>query len=69
MPGCVPLSGAKGVKLKYPLLLLLCAPLILSSLTGNGEGRASAAATFTDDEKPFVLLTTVHNYGYIEPCG
>jgi len=55
--------------LKYPLLLLLCAPLILSSLTGNGEGRASAAATFTDDEKPFVLLTTVHNYGYIEPCG
>jgi len=68
MPGCVPLRGAKGVKLKYPLLLLLCAPLILSSLTGDGEGRASAAAA-TDDEKPFVLLTTVHNYGYIEPCG
>ena len=20
-------------------------------------------------EKPFVLLATVHNYGYIEPCG
>ncbi len=64
---CAPEGGAKGVKLKYPLLLLLCAPLILSSLTGDGEGRASAAAT--DDEKPFVLLTTVHNYGYIEPCG
>ncbi|MGE4615203.1 MAG: hypothetical protein AAEJ46_12790 [Planctomycetota bacterium] len=55
--------------MKYPLLLLLCAPLILSSLTGDGEGRASAAAATNDDEKPFVLLTTVHNYGYIEPCG
>lgn len=21
------------------------------------------------EEKPFVLLATVHNYGYVEPCG
>ena len=48
----------------------------------RGGLQAMPAETRTDDpassrvveadateEKPFVLLATVHNYGYVEPCG
>lgn len=66
---------AMGVTLKYPLLAMLLVPLLLSVIAGNrspSTSTASAAAGeagLPGEETPFVLLATVHNYGYIEPCG
>ena len=104
--------------MKYPLLLLICAPLLIAPLlqpappatpakalavpqnSAQSDAAQSDAAQSDaaqsepaqsepaqsepaqsdpaqsepaqgedEEEKPFLLLASVHNYGYIEPCG
>ncbi|MGE4631957.1 MAG: hypothetical protein AAEJ47_02860 [Planctomycetota bacterium] len=69
--------------MKALLLFLLAVPLLWMTAVRSGDADEKVAAATTQDanqdaieetieeatEKPFVLLATVHNYGYIEPCG
>ena len=69
--------------MKALLLFLLAVPLLWMTAVRSGDTDAKIAAATTQDENqdaieetieeatetPFVLLATVHNYGYIEPCG
>ncbi|MEE2857520.1 MAG: hypothetical protein VX949_09035 [Planctomycetota bacterium] len=69
--------------MKALLLFLLAVPLLWMTAVRSGDADAKIAAATTQDanqdaieetieeatETPFVLLATVHNYGYIEPCG
>ena len=69
--------------MKALLLFLLAVPLLWMTAVRSGDSDVKIAAATTQDENqdaieetieeatetPFVLLATVHNYGYIEPCG
>lgn len=55
---------------KSMLLLLIVLPLwIFHNPVGDSAAASSNFAGLNDGEKPFVLLATVHNFGYVEPCG
>ncbi|MGE4620239.1 MAG: hypothetical protein AAEJ04_10580 [Planctomycetota bacterium] len=56
------------MKIKALLLLVLSCPLLFSAMVSPDDG-APATPVVETSEKPFLLLATVHNYGYIEPCG
>ena len=84
--------------LKFPLILMICAPLLIAPLlqpalpatpakahavnpypaqsdsaqsdpSQSDSSQTDPAQTEDEEEKPFLLLASVHNYGYIEPCG
>ncbi|MEE2882578.1 MAG: hypothetical protein VYD70_02535 [Planctomycetota bacterium] len=57
------------MKIKMLLLLLLCCPLLFSAVGSHGDDGKQEAPADEATETPFLLLATVHNYGYIEPCG
>ena len=61
------------MKIKLLLLLLLCSPLlfsaVVSAVVSNGNVTKRVSVADEEAETPFLLLATVHNYGYIEPCG
>ena len=57
------------MKSKRLLLLLLCCPLLFSAVGSHGDDGKQEAPADEATETPFLLLATVHNYGYIEPCG
>ena len=42
---------------------------MVSAVVANGEVGKRYVVADEEAESPFLLLTTVHNYGYIEPCG
>ena len=55
---------------KSLLLLLISLPLWVHHIPESIGAFADSQEAATDsEEKPFVLLATVHNYGYVEPCG
>ena len=55
---------------KSLLLLTIALPLwIFHSPAEESAAASSRTPVHVDGEKPFVLLATVHNFGYVEPCG
>jgi len=56
---------------KSLLLLLISLPLWVLHLSVPVGLSADSDEPSIDDaeERPFVLLAMVHNYGYVEPCG
>ena len=75
------LDRAVGITMKMKALLLffLAGPLLLITAASWGDPDEKTVAATTQDatdetieeatETPFLLLATVHNFGYIEPCG
>ena len=79
------LDRAMGITMTMKALLLffLAGPLLLITAASWGDPDEKAVAATTQDaiqdatdeiieeatETPFLLLATVHNFGYIEPCG
>jgi hypothetical protein len=58
------------MKFKSLLLLLIALPLWIFHIpAGDSAAAGHRKRVGSDEEKPFVLLATVHNYGYVEPCG
>lgn len=58
------------MKLKSLLLLFIALPLwVLHNPSVDTVDAGFNRAKNLSEEKPFVLLATVHNYGYVEPCG
>ncbi|NCF55813.1 MAG: hypothetical protein GWP41_06055 [Planctomycetia bacterium] len=59
---------------KLSFLIMIVLPLWwlqAMPVENRTDDPASSRVVEADEkeEKPFVLLATVHNYGYVEPCG
>ena len=55
---------------KSLLLLTIALPLWICHIPAEESVAASSRSpAHVDEEKPLVLLATVHNFGYVEPCG
>ena len=58
------------MKFKSLLLMFFALPLwVLHDPAVDTVDAGSGNPSYFSEEKPFVLLATVHNYGYVEPCG
>jgi len=51
------------------LALALTLPLALLSGSDQEETRQETPASSEDTFRPATILYTIHNVGYIEPCG